>query len=211
MAVVGGPTVTGAGYGFAFSPILVTSLLLLTIAWLFNFATRQHNWHRSAGKLAELPEEALTSHIQNHGAIRCHDVMSHEPSVIDIACDLDAAWVSLRSRGVLSLPVVDKRTGHFVGLITVEDCVKRYKSIAPDQSRFDQRCTAAALVRTGVNPVTADTSVIDLVQALSEYGPYPVPVVDAAGRLIGTVTHSDLTTAILFANYVANYEKAGTT
>jgi CBS domain-containing membrane protein len=52
-AVLGGPAIQAAGFGFALSPVAVNSLLLLAVAFVFNNATRHrypHQQHADTGK-----------------------------------------------------------------------------------------------------------------------------------------------------------------
>jgi CBS domain-containing membrane protein len=46
-AVVGGPAISAAGYGFVFAPVAINTLLLLGVAIVFNNGTRQRYPHRA--------------------------------------------------------------------------------------------------------------------------------------------------------------------
>lgn len=150
------------------------------------------------------------AHRRRLGEIRCADIMSRDLITVERHTDLDAAWRLLRHHRVRILPVVDGER-RIVGVISVADFLKRadlkpYRSFREDLQRLLHRGPlrgrrgeprrVGELMAGEVFTVEEGEHIAAVVPLLSDRGLHHVPVVDAAGRLSGMVTQSDLIAAL---------------
>ncbi len=139
------------------------------------------------------------------GSIVCGDIMSRDVATVSYDTDLEEAWAQLRYHKVKALPVLDADR-RVVGILTLVDFLKRadlktYEGFreklvrcvrgAPGEKRVVGEIMAAPVVTA-----REDMHIVELVALLSDKGLHHIPVVDAAGRLAGMVTQSDLIAAL---------------
>jgi CBS domain-containing protein len=121
--------------------------------------------------------------------MKARDIMTANPFVVTPADPVSRAAEIMRYEDVGGVPVVDDPTHlHLVGLITDRDiairCVARGHS-------------ASCLVGDTMTPaplqtVTADADVSEIVEKMERAQVRRIPVVDAAGALMGIVAEADL-------------------
>jgi CBS domain-containing membrane protein len=146
------------------------------------------------------------------GSLRCVDVMSPDPVVADYAMPLEEAWRLLRERRIKALPVVD-RGRRLVGIVTVADFMRQanldvreglaqrlWHVLRPARGlHADGPDVVGNIMSREVCSVVDERPVADLLPLFAERGHHHIPVVDAALRIQGIVTPTDLMRAVLRA------------
>ena len=138
------------------------------------------------------------------GEMCCGDIMTRDVVTVTPQTTLADAWGLLRRHQLVGMPVVDAER-RVAGCITLDDFVRAAKPRTPAElrrrlwgllrgrRRSDAR--VAELMAWHAQPVGVDTPVPDLVPLMTRRL-HQVPVTDAAGRLVGVVTQSDLIGAL---------------
>ena len=161
-AVLGGPAIQAAGFGFAFSPVALNSLLLLAVALVFNNATRHRYPHlhhvepANEHKTADVPPSERTgfsSHDLDAVLARYNEVLDVDPD--DLASLFKQAEMHAYRR--------------------------RYEEI-----------TCADIMSRDVVTVEFATELEEAWSLLRKHKVKALPVVDRARRVIGIVTFVDL-------------------
>lgn len=117
------------------------------------------------------------------------DLMTHDPAVITAADTVHAAADLMRIRDVGMLPVVDDLVQrHLVGVLTDRDVVLRHVALA----HGPQAKVRDHMTRTPLVTVRAETPVAEIAERMSRNQVRRLPVVDAAGRVIGVIAQADL-------------------
>jgi CBS domain-containing membrane protein len=131
------------------------------------------------------------------GDIRCADVMSRDLVTIGPDAPLHEAWGLLTRHGVRLLPVVEAGR-RLVGVLSLHDfIVLRDPTFLLDGSVAGAaRHRVAELMTREVVTVRPEQPVVDLVPLFSDSGRHYVPVVNAAGEVVGMLTQSDLVAAL---------------
>ena len=161
-AVLGGPTIAAAGYGFVIWPVLINSLLLLAAALVFNNLTGRQYPH-----LAPPP------------AINPHKTADVVPSArLGVTQDDISAVLAQYD---LVLPVA---TGD------LEDILHRAEVRAYDRRSGGVIC--AQIMSRDVQSVGPKTSLREALRHLREHHIKALPVVDQDNRVIGILTQTDL-------------------
>ncbi len=140
----------GQHFSYAFSPVMLDSIILVLVGVVYNNLTRR-SWPHvqpassppdsrftradldtalahynqvldvSRDDLQALLESAEASAYQRKmGEIRCKDVMSTTPIVARQEMPLREAWSLMRKHKIKALPVVDRQL-HLLGIVTVAD------------------------------------------------------------------------------------------
>ncbi|MBL8486565.1 MAG: HPP family protein [Rhodocyclaceae bacterium] len=148
---------------------------------------------------------ALGHAFERHVTLTCGEIMTAPPVCVEFGTGLQEAWRILRANHVKALPVVD-RARRVIGLLTLEDFLRH---VAPgpggmaDQLRAFLRPSGVThsgkpetvgQLMTG-NPVTARTAdgIGKVAALLAARGhQQAIPVVDAAGRIAGILSQTDL-------------------
>ncbi|HYD62621.1 MAG TPA: HPP family protein [Noviherbaspirillum sp.] len=160
-AVLGGPAIQAAGFGFAFSPVAINSLLLLAVALAFNNATRHRYPHlhhvepANKHKTADVPpSERLGFTSQDVEAVlsRYNEVLDVDPD--DLAALFKQAEMQAYRR--------------------------RYEEI-----------TCADIMSRDVVAVDFATELEEAWSLLRKHKVKALPVIDRARRVIGIVTFVD--------------------
>lgn len=136
-------------FGFAFSPVLIDSLLLVGAGLIYNNLTGRRWPHVSLPAKAEtrlhrsdldavltrynqildvsrddlesLLEQVEALNFQRTvGELRCRDVMTKDPLTVRQETSLREAWALMRERRIKALPVTDRQQ-HLLGILTVAD------------------------------------------------------------------------------------------
>ena len=128
-----------------------------------------------------LREVALQATIRSAGPLRCADVMSRDIVVVTRATPADEARALLLRHNIRTLPVVDGE-GRLEGVVGLRDLV-----LAEDT--VEQVMAPAATSGP-------ESDVLALLPVLTDGRNHAVVIVDAAGRLVGLVTQTDLLAAV---------------
>jgi len=101
--------------------------------------------------------------------------------------EVRAAAQRMRSRNVGSLVILDGE-GRPIGIVTDRDLALRVvaEGRSPSEVRVREVMTAAP------HTIVEDTSVEDALASMRSFGVRRLPVVDAAGRLVGLVSLQDI-------------------
>lgn len=164
-AVVGGPAVVAAGFGFAFSPVLVNSLLLAALAWLF---------HRFSGH--------SYPHVPAPAPANTHATADPPPQlrVGFSSTDIDAALVDLGETFDINREDLDR-------------LLRRVELHALERAHGAPSC-AEIMSRDVISVGPADTPDAARALLL-RHGVRALPVVDASRRVLGVIGLRELTAA----------------
>ncbi|MES2584561.1 MAG: HPP family protein [Pseudomonadota bacterium] len=139
------------------------------------------------------------------GELRCKDIMTTHPQVVEFGTGLSEAWTLMRKCKVKALPVVD-RARRVVGIVTVADFL-RHARMDEHQGladRLQNMLRPSGLVHTDrpevvgqimtrkVRVASADRHAVELLPLFSEAGHHHLPIIDHENRLVGILTQSDL-------------------
>jgi CBS domain-containing membrane protein len=249
-AVLGGPAVHAAGYGFALWPVGINSLLMLTAALAFNNLTGRRYPHltplpaanphgttdpvptqrvgftaadleavlKRHGEVIDvaaddldtlLHEAEMQAYHRRFGEIRCADIMSRDVATVAPMAPLHDAWALLCEHRIKALPVIAEDHS-VVGIVTQTDFMES-ASWGPQgelhfgwgrrlrhamRPRKGLKQTVSEIMSTPVRSADPDTPIARLVPMMADAGLHHLPVVDAAGKLVGIVTQSDLIAAL---------------
>ena len=133
------------------------------------------------------------------GAVRCADIMSRDVVKVGPQATLGEAWALLERHRIKALPVVEG-DDHLVGIVAVRDFfVDRADPDLPPAARLDPARTVAQIMTRDVRSARPEQPLADLVEDFADGGVHHMPVTDAAGRVIGMITQSDLVGALFAA------------
>jgi CBS domain-containing membrane protein len=134
------------------------------------------------------------------GELDCAAVMSREVVTVSTTQWAGEAWRLLRQHKLRTLPVLDPN-GQLVGMIALVDFLKRIPLDGLQQEahalanwltgRSSEQPLVEAVMTPSITTVRDDQALLDVVPLLSDAGLHHLPVVDAAGRLVGMMTQSD--------------------
>ena len=112
--------------------------------------------------------------------LKVRDVMTENVHTVEVPGHRNDALKVMKEHNVSGIPVVDKKTGRFLGLITRYDIYTK-----PDREQL------AMLYRENVATAFPSESVTELVKRFIQTEQYWLPVLEN-GRVVGIVTPSDL-------------------
>jgi CBS domain-containing membrane protein len=205
--------------GFALFPVLTNSLLLVAMGVAWNNATKRAYPHQqlpaptkaiktdregldadleaviarynqvldvSRDDLKALVEDThLRTYERRLANTRCADVMSKQVITVTLQTPRDAALDLFTRHHVKALPVIDD--AHAVlGIVTPADFIRRPAAQ-----------TVGELMTQHVRLATTEQHLSELVPLFATSGHHHLPVVDAAQRLAGIITQSDVVGALL--------------
>lgn len=223
-SVIGGHAIVAAGWGFAFIPVAVNSVLLVSVGLLYNATTRGNYPHRAASYTAPAPAAA------GYTIADIESVLAQYDELLDVSSeDLDTLFRQVETRAYRRLH----------GVIRCEQIMQRaYASLAPDDAIASARQLFATR-KLRVVPVVAgdghlegvlsvdmlapdrqgqvfeamnaspcvarpDTPIDELLPLLSGGIFYEALIVDGQGVLLGLVTQTDLLAA-LWRGHIAEH------
>jgi len=220
-----GATVTRAISGFgAHSRIHTASIvdlsadLPLVIEWVDNPARVERVMPRLREMVAEglITVQEVEVVTYSHRRLRqlpleapVHDVMSREVHTVQPDTPLAVAVELLLDKVYRTLPVVDEN-GRVVGILTDGDLLERAKLLAPSAQReltqaevsreLQQIRQPGQTVGQVMTPhpvtVTPETSITQAVNLMVKHDVKRLPVVDAAGKLLGMVSRVNVLRAL---------------
>ena len=125
--------------------------------------------------------------------MKVRNVMTTHPSVVARSNTIAEAACVMRDRRIRMLPVIDDLClRNLVGVITDNDIVTRCVVSGHGQGcRIGTHMTSEDLAS-----VFADADVSDVVAVMRKRSLSRLPVVDAAGRVVGVITLSDLASRV---------------
>ncbi|MGY1814605.1 HPP family protein [Blastococcus sp. SYSU D00820] len=220
-AAVGGSAVAEQGFAFALWPVGVNTVVLLVVGALVNNLTGRPYPHVPPppppaqgtdaapservgvstedvtqaiarldrgldvlpGDVVSLIREAEAQALDRRlGRLRVGSLMARDVKSVLPGDTLYRARMVINQHHVKAVPVVDAEH-RVVGIITVFDLFNR------DIVEFDP---VSKVMTTPVTTVPEDMPVADLVELMTDRGLRNLPVVDAAGRLVGIITRTEL-------------------
>jgi CBS domain-containing protein len=125
--------------------------------------------------------------------VHAHELMTGDPAVITANDTITAAAELMRTRDVGMLPVVDGPADrHLIGVITDRDIVLRAvaRGHGPDAKVHEH------MSREGLVTVAPTASVDDIVAKMKLHQVRRLPVVSAAGSVVGVVAQADVAIAV---------------
>lgn len=160
-------------------------------------------------ELVQLYNVAVANAFNRHVGLTCADIMSRDVVSVVFATELEEAWNMLRRHKVKALPVLDN-TQRLVGIVTVADFLRQMddttaagmavalqgllrRTPGPNSDKAE---VVGQIMSREVNTVREDTPVLTLIQLFVDQGLHHVPVLDSSRRVVGIVTHSDVTAAL---------------
>ncbi|TJZ76230.1 HPP family protein [Chitiniphilus eburneus] len=147
--------------------------------------------------LAELlgQAQALALH-RRFGSVRCEDIMSRDVIRVGPDSTLREAWGLLARHKVKALPVTDAQRS-LLGIVSLHDFfVEHTAEPRFPTGPFDGERPVSAIMTQRVHSARPDQSIAELVPVFSDGGLHHMPVVDAAGIVVGMLTQSDLVAAL---------------
>ena len=157
---------------------------------------------------ALLQDTQLRGYQRKLANLRCSDIMSRQLITVHASTPLQQAWAQFREHRIKALPVVDA-AGGVVGIVTPADFMRAAE--AGDDHDLDDRLRklrgwAGGAVSSGevvgeimtrkVRVASVGRHLAELIPLFGSTGHHHIPIVDAAGRLVGIVTQSDVVAAL---------------
>lgn len=160
-------------------------------------------------ELVQLYNVAVANAFHRHVGLTCADIMSRDVISVAFATELEEAWNLLRRHKIKALPVLDN-TKRLVGILTVADFLRQMddttaagmavalqgflrRTPGPNSDKAE---VVGQIMSDQVHTVSEDTPVLTLIQTFADKGLHHVPVLDNSRRVVGIVTHSDVTAAL---------------
>lgn len=130
----------------------------------------------------------LRAFERHSGALACADIMSAD--VVSASPDASAlhAWDLLERHALHALPVVEA-DGALAGIVTLRDLTGALLA--------EPHAALASLMTREVQTATPQQSLAELAPLFLDDGFHHLPVLDAARRVVGMVTQSDLVAALV--------------
>ncbi|WP_044563422.1 HPP family protein [Azospirillum sp. B4] len=213
-AVLGGPAIQVAGFGFVLAPVAVNTALLVAMGLVFNNLTR----HRYPHVAPAQPQPARNS--AGYTIEDLDQVLAHYGEQLDVdRDDLDAVFRQVEARayqrrhGDIRCGAIQCKVPAAVGpedtVATVRGLMADYHVrtvpvtdergrllgvIPPQPATVPNRQGIRRLVQPAVTALAA-TPVVNILPAMTN-GAHEAMVVDDTGRLMGMVTTADLLSAL---------------
>jgi acetoin utilization protein AcuB len=126
---------------------------------------------------------------------RVRDIMSSPAIAVNPDTTLPAANAIMKEKQIRHLPVLEK--DRLVGIVSRGDLREASISASINADQYElhfllNRLTVGNLMTRKVRTVTPDALVVDAADLMTEHKIAGLPVLDAAGAVVGIVTESDL-------------------
>jgi CBS domain-containing membrane protein len=213
-AVLGGPAIQAAGFGFVAAPVAVNSAILIAMGLIFNNLTR----HRYPHVAPAQPQMARNS--AGYTIADLDQVLAHYGEQLDVdRDDLDAVFRQVEARAYQrrhgDIRCGDIRTKvpvavgpedtvatvrglmadyHLRAMPVTDESGRLLGVIPPQPATVPGRHGIRNLVQPAVTAL-ATTPVVNILPAMTA-GAHEAMVVDEIGRLVGMVTTADLLSAL---------------
>lgn len=124
------------------------------------------------------------------------DIMTTKLVTLPSDASLREAHEIVREKGIRHIPVVDKDSGRYLGVVTQKRMIAAVMNIMADYGpdaieRRERHYKVADLIEADVPTVTPDASLRDVADYFLFRKHGCLPVMDAQGQLVGIVTSSD--------------------
>ena len=164
----------------------------------------------SADELETLFQRAeMNAYHRRFGEITCAQIMSRDVVAVTFGTSLQDAWSLLRRHQIRALPVLDPAR-RVIGMATDLDFMAsadldafdglaaRFRRIIrkPTTIYTDRPEAVGQIMRRNVPTVSEDTHIVELVPLMVDAGQRHIAVVDAARKLSGIISQSDLVAAL---------------
>lgn len=133
------------------------------------------------------------------GAVRCGDVMSRDVVTIGPQATLGEAWALLVRHRIKALPVVEDGD-RLVGIVSVRDFFVDLNQPGLPPAPMDPGRTVDQVMTRAVHSARAEQPLAELIDDFADGGVHHMPVTDAAGRVVGMITQSDVVGALFAAD-----------
>lgn len=165
-----------------------------------------------------LRETQLQAFSRSFNELSCADIMSRRVVSVSATTRATVAWGLLKRNKVKALPVTDARQ-NLIGIVTRADLVDKrvFGQFLPFATRLDgwlrgdalRTPTVGSVMSTEVYTIKATAPITDLVPMFANHGHHHIPVIDAAGLLIGMITQVDLISGLYRQTGIkAQYQQA---
>ncbi|MBB6251297.1 HPP family protein [Nitrospirillum iridis] len=214
-AVLGGPAIQAAGFGFVLAPVAVNTALLVAMGLVFNNLTRHRYPHTAPAQPQPAARNSAGYTIED-----LNQVLAHYGDQLDVdRDDLDAVFRQVEARayqrrhGDIRCGAIQRKVPAAVGpedtvatvrglmadyhlrTVPVTDEKGRLLGVIPSQPASIQgRHGIRRLVQPAVTALVG-TPVVNILPAMTS-GAHEAMVVDEAGRLVGMITTADLLSAL---------------
>ncbi|WP_296745969.1 HPP family protein [Mesorhizobium sp.] len=218
--VLGGPAVAAAGFLFPFVPVALNSIILVTLGYLFHKLSRRNYPHvhvpaaaghgtadrPAAERVGFRPEDVdaalsaldesfdidrddlerllrqveLQAMVRSHRTLLCQDIMSRDVISVPETALADEARRQLLDHNIRTLPVVDA-DGRLAGAVGLRELTGATDTVKGVMSK--------------AGTASADTPAMSLLPVLTDGRSHAVVIVDAARRILGLITQTDLLAA----------------
>lgn len=204
---------------FALSPVLLNAGLMVLGGMAYNTLTRRPYPHAQAPSHAPDDEDAVLDAVlarynqvldigredlkallhdvqwqeqqRRLTRLRCSDIMSREPVSVSHRTPVAEARALLAAHRIKALPVVD--TAHSViGIVTRADLLRGEMLERPGEGP----ATVGQVMTRQVRVASEQRFLAELIPLFASTGHHHIPIVNAAGRLVGMVTQSDVVAAL---------------
>ncbi len=159
-----------------------------------------------------LQDAEANAYQRRLGELRCADVMTRDLATVQFGTPLEEAWALMRRRRIKSLPVLD-RAQRVVGIVTLADFMRaaeldlhsgfdvklRRLIRRSGLTHTDKPEVVGQIMTRQVRVTSLDRPVAELVPLFASTGHHHIPVIDAAGRIVGMLTQSDVVAALCAA------------
>jgi CBS domain-containing membrane protein len=164
-----------------------------------------------------LRETQLQAFSRTFNELTCADIMSRH--VVTVAPDTRAAaaWDLLKRNHVKALPVTDS-AHKLVGIVTRADLIDKrtfgkLSAVVRYVDGWLRRDplftpTVSSVMSTEVCTVGAASPITELVPMFANYGHHHIPVLDAAGLVVGMITQVDLISGLHRQTFTKNKQAA---
>lgn len=235
-AVLGGPSVVAAGWSFALVPVALNCVILLSIGWLFNNATRHSYPHRvrdisrnTLGTTDSPPQDRV-----GYTSADIDAVLSRYDELLDVSRDdLDALFRQveaqahrrlhgeIRCETIMSRDVIHAVSGEGVGHARDRLLAHQVRTMPVIDGQHVIGLVGHAELLAGagrtidqvmmVSPclTSPETPIDELLPILSGGNYHEAIVVDHDGRLLGMITQTDLLAALWRGHVAEQVAAAG--
>jgi CBS domain-containing membrane protein len=148
-----------------------------------------------------LRETELQAFSRSFKELSCADIMSRHVVSVSATTRATMAWGLLKRNRVKALPVTDAYQ-NLIGIVTRADLVdsRIFSRFSPFITRVDgwlrgnvpRPPNVGSVMSSKVCTIEATAPIADLVPMFANDGHHHIPVLDAAGHLIGMITQADL-------------------
>ncbi len=151
----------------------------------------------------------MEAYHRRFGGATCADIMSRDVVAVEFATELSEAWEQMRLHRLQALPVID-RARRVIGILTKTDFLQQldlqsYAGLRGKLQALLKRTplmhskkaeVAGQIMTRSVHTATVSTPIVKLVSLMADEGVHQIPVVDAAHKLVGMITQSDMVAAL---------------